>query len=171
VEHLQAFVRDVPDFPKPGIMFKDITPLLQNADAFAQTLDLLVDRYQNEGIDKIAAIDARGFIFGSALAALLGTGLVLVRKPGKLPYQKVRKEYELEYGTDALEIHKDAIDAGEKVLVVDDLLATGGTARATCDLIHSIGANVYEICFMIELVVLKGRDRIGTTPVFSLMKY
>lgn len=167
---LRDFIRDIPDFPKPGIVFKDITPLLADGDAFAAAISELACHVPPE-VDAIVGIESRGFIFGAALAQQLGLGLVLVRKPGKLPGSIHGIEYELEYGMDRLEIHRDAVASGHKVVVVDDLLATGGTAKATIDLIRQLGATVVSSLFVIELVSLKGRQRLGDVPVQSLIQY
>ena len=168
---LNDAIRTIPNFPKEGIMFKDITTLLNNSEAFKALIDFLKDRYSDKNIDFVAGIESRGFIFGSALAYALGVGFVPIRKKGKLPYKTIAEEYELEYGTDEVEIHIDAFrdikDA--KVLLIDDLIATGGTAAAAVNLIQKVGAEVVEACFIIELEFLKGRDKINA-PVFSIIK-
>ena len=164
-------VREIPDFPEDGVLYRDITPILHDNELFRGVTDHLTDRYQGEGIDHIAAIESRGFIFGSALAHDLGVSMSLVRKPGKLPREHHRVEYELEYGTDALELHKDAVAPGSKVLVVDDLLATGGTARASIELVEKCGAEVAECVFIIELSDLEGRARFADHDVYSLTMY
>lgn len=171
VDALRAAIRSVPDFPKKGIVFRDITTVLKDPRHFQSLTDHLTDPYRSMAIDKIACIEARGFILGGAMAARLGAGFVPVRKSGKLPAETVREEYALEYGTDAMEIHRDAIGAGERVLVHDDLLATGGTARAACRLVESLGGTVVGVCFLVELSFLKGRDRLQQYDVFSLIDY
>jgi adenine phosphoribosyltransferase len=172
IETLKSAIRDIPDFPKEGIIFKDITPLLANASALKTTIDILKDRYKDKGITQVVGIEARGFIFASALAYALGAGTVLVRKPGKLPYKTFKQAYTLEYGTDAVEIHQDAFEPGEKIVVLDDVLATGGTIAATVNLIeNNFKAEVVEVAFLIELDFLKGREKIKNLPVFSLIRY
>jgi adenine phosphoribosyltransferase len=168
---LKSLVRDVPDFPKPGIVFKDITPILQDPDAFEATLDALAGLARVAGATKIAGVESRGFIFGAPIAAHLGLPLVLIRKPGKLPAEKARIEYELEYGTDALEMHVDAVGAGDRVVVVDDLLATGGTAAAACALIEQQGATVASVLVVIELGFLGGAEKLAPRTVNALLKY
>lgn len=162
IDRIQATIRDVPDFPKEGILFKDITPVLEDGALFAEITEHFRARYEGQNIDAILGIESRGFIFGAPLANALGVGLVLVRKPGKLPAEKVGIDYELEYGTDRLEIHADAIDPGARVVVVDDLLATGGTCSATVTLAKQLGAEVVECAFLIELGFLSGRDRVDS---------
>ena len=171
MKELKKIIREVPDFPKEGILFYDITTLLRDAGSFSLTIDKLYERYADKQIDLVLAIDARGFIFGSALAYKLGTGLILVRKAGKLPYKTKNASYSLEYGTDEVEMHEDAVDAGQKILIVDDLLATGGTASAAVELVEKSGGEVAECCFIVELTFLKGRDRLQGTRVFSLIEY
>jgi adenine phosphoribosyltransferase len=168
---VQKLIRDIPDFPKKGIVFKDITPVLGNPAAFRHVVDTLAERYRGKGIEKVVAIESRGFLFGGPLAYHLAAGLVIVRKPGKLPYKAVRETYALEYGTDALEMHVDGVLPGERVLVVDDLLATGGTAEAVGRLVARQGASVLEYAFVIELSFLKGRERLGPGRVFSMVTY
>jgi adenine phosphoribosyltransferase len=168
---LAAYIRDVPDFPIEGILFKDITTLLQDRGAFRATIDALVARYAGEKIDKVAAIESRGFIFGAPLAYQLGAGFVPVRKPGKLPTKTVRVEYSLEYGSNVLEMHVDALQTGERVLIVDDLLATGGSARAVAHLVEQLNATVVGMAFVIELEFLQGRQRLGEYDLFSLVKF
>ncbi|HID32341.1 MAG TPA: adenine phosphoribosyltransferase [bacterium (Candidatus Stahlbacteria)] len=168
---LKSFIRDIPDFPKPGIIFKDITPLLLNPEATAFAIRSMVDRFKDLGVTKVASVEARGFIFGLGVAQALKVGFIPVRKPGKLPYQTASEEYELEYGTDRIEIHVDAVDEGEKVIVIDDLLATGGTALATVHLIEKIGGRVVGIGFIIELGFLKGREKLKNYNVQSLIIY
>ena len=164
---LKKAIRDVSDFPKKGIIFKDITTLLSNKEAFKQVIDTFVMRYKDQNIDKIVAADARGFIFGGALAYELGAALVPVRKKGKLPYKTISTSYDLEYGTDTLYMHEDAINPGDKVLVLDDLLATGGTAKAICDLTERLKGDIVEVAFMIELSFLNGRDKLKDYKIFS----
>jgi adenine phosphoribosyltransferase len=164
-------VREIPDFPEEGVLYRDITPILHDNELFRDVTNHLTERYQGEGIDHIAAIESRGFIFGSALAHDLGASMSLVRKPGKLPRAHHRVEYELEYGTDALELHEDAVAPDSNVLVVDDLLATGGTARASIELVEKCGAEVAECAFIIELADLEGRSQFGDYDVYSLAIY
>jgi adenine phosphoribosyltransferase len=171
VEALKAAIRDVPDFPKPGIVFKDITTLLRDATLFRRALDLMTVLCGDLAVDKVVAIESRGFILGGALADRLGAGFVPVRKPGKLPGRAGRASYELEYGTDTLEIHEDAVGPGDRVLVVDDVIATGGTARATGELVESLGATVAGVAFLVELGFLKGRERLAGREVRSLIRY
>ena len=166
----KPFIRDVPDFPKPGIVFKDITPLLADAAAFRATIDRLVDPYRRR-IDMVLGIESRGFVIGAAAAYALGTGLALVRKPGKLPHQTHAARYELEYGSDALEIHHDALGAHHRVLVIDDLLATGGTASAAVQLVRHCGGQVVALAFVIELAFLNGRQRLDGHAIRSLIRY
>jgi adenine phosphoribosyltransferase len=164
-------IRNVPDFPKPGIQFKDITTVLKDKDVFSETIDILSQMYKDKGITKVVGIESRGFIFGAPLAYNLGAGLVLVRKPKKLPAETIQEEYELEYGTDKLEIHIDAIEKGEKVLIHDDLLATGGTAAATCRLIEKLGGEIVGISFLTELGFLNGRQKLGNYNVDALVEF
>lgn len=171
IASLRQAIRDIPDFPKPGIVFKDITPLLGNGDLFAKTIDLFAERYRGQKIDTILGIESRGFIIGSALAYRLGAGFGIVRKPGKLPYETHRASYELEYGTDTLEIHTDAIRSQARVIIADDLIATGGTAAATAQLVSKLGGIVVECAFVIELAFLKGREKLKPHSVFSLLQY
>ncbi len=168
---LKSLVRDVPDFPKKGIVFKDITPLLQHQTAFREIIDRLVRQYQNKPIDVIVGIESRGFLFASVLAYILGKSLAIVRKKGKLPHVTVSYTYQLEYGEDTIELHEDAFPRGASVLVVDDLLATGGTAAAAAQLIQKMGGKVSEIAFVIELSFLQGRTALKDFPVFSLLQY
>jgi adenine phosphoribosyltransferase len=168
---LSEFIRDIPDFPKPGIIFKDITPLLSQPQAFRAAIERLHHQFRDRGIDVIAAAEARGFIFGAPLALEIGAGFVPIRKPGKLPYATVALEYQLEYGTDKLEVHTDAFGPGHRVLLIDDVLATGGTMRACVDLVQSTGAEVVATAFVIELTFLGGRARLAPGEVFSLMAF
>ena len=168
---LKEWVRDVPDFPKEGIIFKDITTLLKEREVFKKVIDLMAANYSDRKIDRIVAIESRGFIFGSALAYQLGIGFVPVRKPKKLPSKIVREEYALEYGTDVLEIHVDAVEPGEQILIVDDLLATGGTAAASVRLVEKLKANVSGLVFLIELTFLNGRDKLKGYDIHSLIQY
>ena len=168
---LRAYIRDVPDFPKPGIMFKDITPLLRSPEALEFVVNRLADPFRNAGITQVAAIESRGFIFGSPVAQLLGAGFVPIRKPGKLPWTKRRYESELEYGRDAVEIHNDAVTASDRVVLIDDVLATGGTAAAAAQLLKDCGATLAGIGMVIELSFLEGRKKLGGTPVHSLIQY
>jgi adenine phosphoribosyltransferase len=170
-EELKKKIRDIPDFPKKGILFKDITTLLQDANAYSKAVNLLANRYQNTKIDSIVCIEARGFIFGGALAYKLGTGVIPVRKAGKLPYKTYKATYELEYGTDTLEIHQDGIQAGQKILIVDDLLATGGTTKAVANLVKELRGEVVELSFLIELTFLKGREKLKDYQVYSLIQF
>lgn len=171
MNELKNIIRDIPDFPKKGIIFKDITTLLQDAKSYQRMVDLLSHRYIGMRIDKVIGVEARGFIIGSALAYKLGAGIVLVRKPGKLPSKTFSKTYDLEYGTDTLEIHKDAIKPGERVLIADDLLATGGTMAAVVDMVSSMGGDIVECCFMAELDFLNGSKRLPDGKVFSLLHF
>jgi len=171
MEELKQLIRNVPDFPKKGIGFKDITTLIKRADAFQKVIDLISDRFKDRKIDVIVAIESRGFILGGALAYKWGVGFVPVRKPGKLPAETIREEYELEYGTDALEIHRDAIREGQNVLIVDDLLATGGTLAATARLVERLGGKVAGIACMIELNFLKGREKLSGYDFYSIIQY
>src|SRR6516165_6980437 len=170
-DQLKKLIREVPDFPKKGILFYDITTLLLDKTVFARLIDLFSEHYIGKQIDLVLGMEARGFIFGPALAYRLNAGFVPVRKPGKLPAATCRVEYELEYGSNALEIHKDAIERGQRVLIVDDLLATGGTAVATAKLASSLGGEIAGLAFVVELDFLKGRERLATYNVFSLLHY
>jgi adenine phosphoribosyltransferase len=171
VDELKRIIRDIPDFPKEGIVFKDITTLLSDAKSFHRMVDLLSHRYVGEKIDQVVGVEARGFVLGAALAYKLGAGITLVRKPGKLPYKTRKKSYDLEYGTDTLEIHEDAFVPGERVLIADDLLATGGTMAAVVELVEDLRAEVVECCFLAELEFLQGRKRLPEGKVFSLLKF
>ena len=172
--NLVKLIRDVPDFPKQGIIFKDITPLLKNPKGFKSAINQMAKAVavdENKKFDKIVAMESRGFIFGPALALKLKCGFVPIRKKGKLPSKTVREEYQLEYGTDVLEMHEDAIAKGENILVVDDVLATGGTAKAVCSLIEKLGGKVAGLCFLIELSFLKPREKLSVYEIYSLIKY
>jgi adenine phosphoribosyltransferase len=171
MEDLKKYIRDIPDFPKEGIIFHDITPLLQNAKAFESAVNEMAKILEGQEIDYLVGIEARGFIFASALALKLGTGLVIVRKPGKLPYVTINASYDLEYGTDSLEVHRDAIHEGSKVVLIDDLLATGGTAAAAGDLIEQLGGEVLGHCFLVELTELQGYKKVEPHYVWSVLKY
>lgn len=168
---LKNFIRDVPDFPKPGIIFKDITPLLRDHSALKKSIDLMAKKYKKDKIDYVVAVEARGFIFGTALAYKLGAGFIPIRKRGKLPYKTKSISYQLEYGTDNLEIHEDAIMPNSRVLVVDDLLATGGTVKAVTSLLREQNANIIGIACLVELKFLKGKDQLTDFPLYSLIKY
>lgn len=171
MEELRKIIRDIPDFPKPGIIFRDITPIMEDGVTLAKIIDRFKERYLSRGIDRIAGIEARGFIFGSALAYALGKGFVILRKKGKLPRKTIGVTYDLEYGTDSIHIHDDSIRPGDRVLVVDDLFATGGTARAACELIEKAGGVVVECAVVVELAFLKGREKLGDVELFSLLQY
>jgi adenine phosphoribosyltransferase len=171
VARLRALIRDIPDYPKPGIVFKDITPLLADADAFALTTRLMAERFADAGVTHVVAIESRGFILGAPVAQQVGAGFVPVRKPGKLPHTKRREEYALEYGSDALEVHDDAVGSATRVLIVDDVLATGGTAAATCRLVESLGATVVGLSFLLSLSFLSGAERLRGRQVSSILTY
>lgn len=168
---LKDRIRSIPNFPKKGIVFRDITTLVKDKEAFGRAIDVFYEKYKNQRIDKIVSVESRGFIFGSALAQKLGAGFVPIRKPGKLPAETIQEEYQLEYGKDAVEIHKDAISPGERILVHDDLLATGGTVSAACRLVEKLGGKITGLCFLIELTFLHGRDRLKEYDIFSIIKY
>ena len=168
---LKDLVRDVPDFPRPGVGFKDLTPLLADAEALGECVDALAEAYQGERVRHVLGIEARGFIFAAPVAVALGAGFVPVRKAGKLPWRVHTENYDLEYGTDTLEMHEDAIGAGERVLIVDDVLATGGTAAAVARMVHRVGAEPVGLAVVIELAFLGGRGRIGELDTFSLLTY
>jgi len=170
-EDLKKLIREVPDFPKAGILFYDITTLLKDRRGFARLIDALTEHYINQNIDLVLGIEARGFIFGPALAYRLNAGFVPVRKPKKLPAEVLQWKYELEYGHDTLEIHKDAIQPGQRIIICDDLLATGGTAKATADMVKQLGGNICGMGFVVELDGLKGRDKLKGYDVFSLLHY
>ena len=173
MDTVKQIVRDIPDFPKKGIVFKDITPLLADADAFKKTINTLKERYSEKQIDKVVGVEARGFIFASALAYALNAGTTMVRKPGKLPYKTYQETYSLEYGTDTIEIHQDAFNENERIILIDDVLATGGTLTATLNLIRNNFKNVEieEVAFLIELDFLNGREKLKGTPIHSLIHY
>lgn len=171
MEHLKSKIRHVPDFPKPGIRFCDITTLLRDPAGLSDAVGGLTEPFRTEGVELVVGIESRGFILGAAVADRLRAGFVPARKPGKLPAGTLRQSYELEYGTDALEIHEDAVEPGQRVLVVDDLLATGGTAAAACDLVRKAGGEVVGIAFLVELAFLDGRRRLGETPLVVGLRY
>ena len=168
---LKAYIRDIPDFPEPGILFRDITPLLGDAGALRATIDGLAAPFQGADIDHIVGIESRGFLFGMPLAYQMGTGFVPVRKRGKLPHRTIAEEYVLEYGTNVVEVHADAVQPGQRVIIVDDLLATGGTAQAAVKLMEALGAQVVGLAFVIELTALAGRERLGGRPIHVLLRY
>jgi len=168
---LEKAIRNIPDFPKAGIIFRDITSLIQDRSAFKKAVDLLSNKYKGKKIDKVVGVEARGFIFGAAIAHKIGAGFIPVRKKGKLPCKTISATYELEYGTDTLEIHEDAINPGERILIIDDLLATGGTVKAVTDLVNKLKGKIQGIGFVIELVDLKGKDKLKDYPVFSLVTF
>ena len=171
MDSLKRMIRHVPDFPKPGILFYDITTLLQDKSGFREAIDALATPFAGSGIDLVVGIESRGFIFGSAVADRIGAGFAPVRKIGKLPARTLRASYDLEYGASALEIHHDAVHSGQKVLIVDDLLATGGTAKATSDLVRELGGEVHALAFLIELVALNGRSKLSGQQLHSVLKY
>ena len=171
VSTLAAKLRDIKDFPKPGIVFKDVTPLLADSAALSLAVELLTQPFRSLHIDKVVGAESRGFIFGTAVARNLSAGFVPIRKPGKLPYKSVSQSYDLEYGKDRIEIHVDAVSHGQRVLLVDDVLATGGTMDAAVKLVRQVGGRVAATCFVIELLFLNGRKRLGDVPVHSLVKY
>jgi adenine phosphoribosyltransferase len=171
IEKLRALIRDVPDYPKKGIVFKDITTLIKKGDAFDEVMNIFFARCYGKKIDLVAAVESRGFIFGGSLADRLKVGFIPVRKFGKLPADTVEQKYDLEYGTDRLEIHKDAITPGQKVVIIDDLLATGGTIKAACKLVEKLGGEVAGILVMIELGFLNGRDKLKDYDLFTLIRY
>jgi adenine phosphoribosyltransferase len=171
IDELKKTIREVPDFPKPGINFYDLSTLFRKPEAFRATVDRMVERYRGERLDALAGIEARGFILAGAMALALDVGLVLLRKPGKLPSETESEDYALEYGTASLEVHKDAVSEGQRVLIVDDLLATGGTAVASQRLLERLGARIEGFAFIVELGFLKGREKLEGTNVFSLLQY
>ncbi|MDD5645292.1 MAG: adenine phosphoribosyltransferase [bacterium] len=168
---LKKAIRDIPDFPKEGVIFKDITPLLSDGELFRRAIDIMYKKFKNKEIDKIAAIESRGFIFGSALAYKLGAGLVPIRKKGKLPYKTINADYDLEYGASSVEIHSDAVNKDERVLMVDDLLATGGTMKAASELVEKLGGEIVGLCFLIDLTFLKGIEKLKKYNIYSLMEF
>lgn len=171
ITKLRDLIRDVPDFPKPGVVFKDITPLLRHPSGLALAIEYLTQPFRAMRIDAIASAESRGFIFGTAVARNLSAGFIPIRKPGKLPSDTHREEYQLEYGTDALEVHSDAVERGQHILLVDDVLATGGTMQASCRLVESLGGLVIGIAVLIELTFLNGRDRLQGYPLHSILRY
>ena len=171
MEELKKKIREIPDFPKAGILFYDVTTLLKDADGLRQAIDLMVDPYVGAGIDKVVGIESRGFILAPAMAVRLGAGFVLVRKPGKLPAKTIEVAYDLEYGQDRIEVHEDAIEAGERVLIVDDLMATGGTAAACVELVRRLEGSLVGAAFLVELEFLQGRSKVPGVEIFSLLKY
>lgn len=171
MEHLKKFIRDIPNFPREGIIFHDITPLLQNPKAFRQAIDAMAQMMNGNEIEYMIGVEARGFIFASALAYKLGTGLVIIRKLGKLPYETINASYDLEYGKDILEVHRDAISGGSRVVLVDDLLATGGTAAAVGNLVKKLGGDLVGYSFLVELTELKGREKLKPYPVWSVLEF
>lgn len=170
-DFLNSLIRTIPDFPEKGILFRDITTALKDKKGLELIIEDFSKRYKDKGIDYVLGADARGFIFGAAIAYNIGAGFIPARKKGKLPYDTIQVEYELEYGTNSLEVHKDAFNKGDKVLIVDDLLATGGTARAMVDLVDKLGAKVYELAFLIELKDLDGRSKLNDNKVYSILEY
>lgn len=166
-----ALIRDIPDFPKPGILFKDITPLLKHPEAFRDVVETFAEQFPPSEVDVVATVEARGFLFGGAIAYRLNRGLVPLRKPGKLPYRTVEQEYALEYGTDALAVHEDAFEEGARVLLVDDVIATGGTLAAAAQLVERLGGHVVGIAALVELSFLRPRERLGNYPVLALVRY
>ena len=170
-DEFRKYIREIPDFPKKNILFRDITPLLQNGEAFGRVVDRLADRFQNQSIDVVACVEARGFIIGSALANKMRCGIVPVRKKGKLPWMTTSEMYDLEYGQDVLEIHQDAVSSGQRVLIVDDVLATGGTAKAVVSMVNRLGGKIVCVAFLIELAGLEGRKKLDQVPIYSMLKY
>lgn len=171
-ELVKSMIRDVPDFPKPGIIFKDITTALKEPQTFKRIVDFFTEEYKNKGIDYVAGIESRGFMFGAPLAYNIGAGFIVIRKPGKLPAEVEKVTYDLEYGSDSIEIHSDAIEPGKKVLIIDDLLATGGTAAAACQLVEKVGGEIVSIAFVIELDFLNGREKLPKGKnVVSMVSY
>tara|TARA_X000000368_G_C22767670_1_gene595678 strand:- start:190 stop:711 length:522 start_codon:yes stop_codon:yes gene_type:complete len=171
VDKIKKHIRNVPDFPKPGIQFKDITPILQDPDLFFYVIDCFYDRYKDKNINSVVGIDSRGFIFGAPLALKLDCSFVLARKKGKLPYKSISAEYELEYGKDSIEMHIDAIEPKDNVLIIDDLLATGGTSKAVIELVKKLDGNIFEISYLIELLDLNGVAQLGDVNKFSLIQF
>ena len=171
IGRLTARIREIPDFPKPGILFRDITPLLADPSALALSVELLANPFRGKNIDLVVGAESRGFIFGTAVACCLSAGFVVVRKPGKLPHRKIAMSYDLEYGKDTLEMHADAIVAGQRVLIVDDLLATGGTMKACCDLVTNLGGTIAGVAVLIELAGLGGREKVAPHEVQAVVRY
>src|SRR3989441_2640548 len=171
VERLKKLIRDIPDFPKPGVLFRDITPLLADASGLALAIELMANPFRGKNIDLVVGAESRGFIFGTAVACCLSAGFQLVRKPGKLPHKKVSKTYDLEYGKDTLEMHADAIVRGQRVLIVDDVLATGGTMKACCDLVEGVGGKIAGVAVLTELLPLGGRAKVAPHHVHAVLKY
>jgi len=171
MDALKARIRHVPDFPKPGILFYDVTTLLRDPDGFKLSVDRMAAPFMGQGIDLVVGVESRGFILGAAVADRIGAGFVPVRKPGKLPSTRIRVSYDLEYGTDSLEMHSDAVEKGQKVLIVDDLLATGGTARATVDLVRQLGGDVVGVAVLVELTFLNGRSKLAGENVVAVLQY
>ena len=172
METLKSVIRDIPNFPKEGIIFKDITPLLSNPTLFKKAIDTLKARYKDKRVDQVVGVEARGFIFASALAYALDCGVVMVRKPGKLPYKTYKKTYSLEYGEDSIEVHQDAFEKGQNIVIIDDVLATGGTLAACAELVNkNFEVDLVEIGFLIELDFLKGRQKLGNIPIYSMMHF
>ena len=172
METLKSVIRDIPNFPKEGIIFKDITPLLSNPASFKKAIDTLKIRYGDKRIDQVVGVEARGFVFASALAYALGCGVVMVRKPGKLPYKTYKKTYSLEYGEDSIEVHQDAFEKGQNIVIIDDVLATGGTLAACAELVNkNFEVDLVEVGFLIELDFLKGRQKLGSIPIYSMMHF
>ena len=170
-DKLKSHIRDIPDFPKPGVMFRDITPLLAEPSGLALSIELMANPFRGKHIDLVVGAESRGFIFGTAVACFLSAGFALVRKPGKLPHKRISMSYDLEYGKDTLEMHADAIVRGQRILIVDDVLATGGTMKACCDLVDSLGGELAGIAVLIELTGLNGRAKVSPRPVHSVLKY
>jgi adenine phosphoribosyltransferase len=171
IDHLKSLIRPIPDFPKKGILFRDITPLLADASGLALATELLANPFRGQKIDLVVGAESRGFIFGTAVACCLSAGFVLVRKPGKLPHRRISASYELEYGKDMLEMHSDAIVKGQRILIVDDLLATGGTVKACCDLVTQLGGHIVGVAVLIELLGLKGRQNIPCKDLHSVVQF
>ncbi len=171
IDHLKSLIRDIPDFPKPGILFRDITPMLADPSGLALAIELLANPFRGKNIDLVVGAESRGFIFGTAVACCLSAGFVLVRKPGKLPHKKVSKTYDLEYGKDTLEMHADAIVKGQRVLIVDDVLATGGTMVACCQLVEGLGGHIVGVAVLTELLGLGGKAKVAPHKVHSVLKY
>ncbi|MEK6906096.1 MAG: adenine phosphoribosyltransferase [Nanoarchaeota archaeon] len=171
IKKIKEKIRTIPDFPKPGVMFRDVTTLFKDKDGMKKIMEIFYNKYKNVEIDVVAGIEARGFIIGGGLAEKLGVGFIPIRKKGKLPHETVNHEYNLEYGTDIVEIHKDAVSPGQKVLLVDDLIATGGTASASCHLIEKLGGNIVGCAFIIDLPDLKGKEKLSRYDVFSIVEF